>query len=608
MNRFVVVASICLVSVSLVCSGQTAESGPKELTAEIEKLISQLGADEFVTRENAQAKLEKLGLEAFDALHQAQENDDIEVAMRARYLVRSLQVDWSKETDPPKVREILSGYGGKSEPERKSRIETLGEMGVESLDALCRLVRFESSDRLSKRAALLVLNLDFSKLEGEEKAKALNSVRDTVAASKRDSSVWLRSFAESAQNDEYAVDTWRDLLKKERRIMVEFPENSSPGLVRDFYRWLAGKLIETDSREQALVVMKDSLELLDGSRDQLVEAIDWLETQDAWPIIENLAARFPGEFDEVAILKYRLAEAQLKQGNAEQAAKTAAAALEMDAGSPEQHVITAYSLEERGLRDWAIQEYEKIIRDEEDGSLDNLRARFLLSEMHHDQLNDLQAAELLQGAVKAIDKNDATREVAEQRLGRTVGSLKSRMHYFFAEHHRVKGEVELQMKELLEGVKHDPTDADLLIGMYRVDTDDKEFLAETKKRIDTAVGNFRTQMKQSESQANSARSEAIRTIINRQWAVACNQLAWLVGNTTGDIEEAIAASEKSLELRPDSAGYLDTLGHCHFRAGNFEEAVKVQKRAVKIDAHSGALQRALEQFSKALEEKEAGDK
>ena len=63
----------------------------------VDRLIIQLGDPQYANRTRAQEELKQLGLAAFDALHRAQEHDDIEIAMRARYLVRSMRVQWALE-------------------------------------------------------------------------------------------------------------------------------------------------------------------------------------------------------------------------------------------------------------------------------------------------------------------------------------------------------------------------------------------------------------------------------------------------------------------------------------------------------------------------------
>jgi len=88
-----------------------------------------------------------------------------------------------------------------------------------------------------------------------------------------------------------------------------------------------------------------------------------------------------------------------------------------------------------------------------------------------------------------------------------------------------------------------------------------------------------------------------------------NQFAWLVGNTVGETDteladQAIKYSHRSLEIRPGSAGYLDTLGRCYYARGDYKNAVKIQSDAVKLDPHSGLIRRQLEMFQAALDKSE----
>jgi len=74
-----------------------------------------------------------------------------------------------------------------------------------------------------------------------------------------------------------------------------------------------------------------------------------------------------------------------------------------------------------------------------------------------------------------------------------------------------------------------------------------------------------------------------------------------VANTEGDYDEALRSSQRSLELRPETAGYLDTLGRCYFAKGDYKNAVFHQSRAVELEPHSQQIRRQLELFQKALE-------
>src|SRR3954453_19931172 len=59
--------------------------------AEVERLIEQLGDDDFDTREAATARLKLAGEPALDALHKALTSDDLEVRRRARRIVVAVE-------------------------------------------------------------------------------------------------------------------------------------------------------------------------------------------------------------------------------------------------------------------------------------------------------------------------------------------------------------------------------------------------------------------------------------------------------------------------------------------------------------------------------------
>ena len=86
---------------------------------------------------------------AFDALIEAQRHPDIEIALRARYLVRSLPIRWERDTDPRRVKGILSTYSEANRADRLNRMQQLAAMPDSGgIEALCRLVRFETDHLL----------------------------------------------------------------------------------------------------------------------------------------------------------------------------------------------------------------------------------------------------------------------------------------------------------------------------------------------------------------------------------------------------------------------------------------------------------------------------
>ena len=89
-----------------------AATAAAELPAQqrIAAFIRQLGDEQYQVREQAQEELSKFGAEAFDQLVAAQDDDDIEIGARARYLVHRIRVEWVQDTDSAKVKELLKDY------------------------------------------------------------------------------------------------------------------------------------------------------------------------------------------------------------------------------------------------------------------------------------------------------------------------------------------------------------------------------------------------------------------------------------------------------------------------------------------------------------------
>src|SRR5262245_38123564 len=69
-------------TVVIAADNPPADSAKESAASDrIGKLIEQLGSDDFHTREKAQSELAHAGLEAYDALHQAQSHHDPEIAL-----------------------------------------------------------------------------------------------------------------------------------------------------------------------------------------------------------------------------------------------------------------------------------------------------------------------------------------------------------------------------------------------------------------------------------------------------------------------------------------------------------------------------------------------
>ena len=115
----------------------------------VQRLIDDLGSADYFDRQRAQTALAKHGADAFDALTAATTSEDLEIAARAKYLLRLIRVQLSIDNDSPEVRQVLQDYEAQG-PEQRQSLLGLARMPDEAgLPALCRMVRFEDSGVLS---------------------------------------------------------------------------------------------------------------------------------------------------------------------------------------------------------------------------------------------------------------------------------------------------------------------------------------------------------------------------------------------------------------------------------------------------------------------------
>ena len=570
--------------------------------AKVAKLIEQLGAGDFTAREKAQAELSKIGLEAFDALNEAQHHDDVEIALRARYLVRAMQVQWYQDSDPADVIRVLKGYGEQAETERRSRIDRLKNLEKqEGLVALCRLARFETSEELSKYAALKIMDLMPELKDEQARAEMFKKVVAGAGSGKRTATAWLRTLSKTLPDPAGSIAEWEAHIKSEHELFTQFPDRTSREVVRDLYRFEV-TLMQALGREQdAVAVMRRSLSLLEGTPDQLTELVDWLLERKAWPVVQEVAVRFPKVFVDNPELIYRLAEAQDQDGKKDSAKETAAKALALRPDDVQHHFRLAILLQQRGLFTWAENEFRYLLEHVPEDSLIQLDVRYALSEMLHDNAQEFAAAEVAKGGVDLLGKNAQARELP---LRPQAGWI-SRMHYFYALDLMEQGKMEEARKHLDDGAAADPTDADVLIALYRWPNQTPEQQAAIRKLIESTTENFEKEMeshKGAEGGGDPFGSE------KQEYATACNQYAWLVSNTFGDFDKAIRASHKSVEVRQELkrevGAYYDTLGRCYYAKGDFDNAIKYQTLALKLDPHSGQMKRQLALFEKAKAEKE----
>jgi tetratricopeptide (TPR) repeat protein len=683
-----------------VRAADSPEPAKKEAVSprRVAELIRQLGDNDYFVRQRAEDELAQYGFEVFDAVSAAVNDDDPEIVARAKYLLKLMRIEWTAESDPPRVKALLHDYESVDASAREDRMDSLADLpNGQGTTALCRLVRFERLPLLSRKAALALLRSQAA--DEPPNAGQIKTIRKTLDTCKRPGAAWLLAWTRLGSEPDAAMAEWTRLVDDElgllQQAQMETNAEIAAGLIRVKVLWLQ-KLGRAD---EALKAFRRLVEVTPGDSESLTELLEWLVKQKAWKAVDDLAQRFapqligdagllymlaeayaeqgmkdraeetathalglnpgkqepqllahfnaakyvidhdrlawaqreleyviaqsdpndndiagvaqrllaelllkqkawkalddlaqrlPPQLKEHSTLLYVLAEAYAEQGLKDQAEETAERAFRLNPGKQEQelgsHVNAAKYLVDRGRFAWARREFDYVIA-QGDLNVNNIPAiaQRMLAEMLHDQGHDIDAASALAKMlqawenVKRIEGRPDDRELAEDR---------SRMHYFFACHWESKNDRAKQRASLDKALEVNPSDIETLIACYHLPEQTPEYHAKIVDLIHRAAAELDE-----------------KVTLGPNGTVACNQYAWLVGNSEGDLDRALKCSAKTVELSPNDSGLIDTLARVHFARGDLEEAVKLQTRAAELEPHSGLIQRQLDFFRKKLEEK-----
>ncbi len=572
--------------------GRVSAAAPADPpAAAIAALIEKLGNDDFFARQRAETELKELGLAAFDALAVAENHDDIEIAARAKYLLRTMRIEWTVASDPSDVRQLMKNYQDLDQEGRAARLDDLARLPDDAgVAALCRVARYEKSPLLSKQAALALLQASRAKTESWP-ARG-ETILTTIGPSPRPAADWLRAYVAEHDDAASASQEWSRLTEMEEIALAQFPEQSTSTIVVALLRHEAELLLRVGRRDKALATMRRLLAYEQPHAESLPELVSWLVEQQAWDMVDELAERFAASIEQDARLIYALAEARHAQGNTALAGELATRALALGGDNQVDHLEVGKQLRRRGQSGWAEAEFRRAVQTGEPGQPRTLEAQLYLAEMFYDELRYLDAARVFEEALAALDHRQpkgAQPRVEPRRNQERRNGLSARLHFLYACHYETLGDRAKQVEHLDQATEFDAQDVDVLIARFRLDGTDPQWHAQTRELIRETAEQFRLQIQQLP-----------------EVATPYNQLAWLIANTEGDQAEALAASRKSLEIEPATPGYLDTLARCYFAQADYENAVKYQSLAVELDPHTKQMARQLEEFRAALAEKKAG--
>ncbi len=617
MLRVIFAALLLSLTMLITQSGFTIATATAEdrRMPKVNELIERLGSDSYATRIRARDMLQRLGLEAFDELHSAQYHDDGEIAAAARFLVSSLLVSWSKETDPPEVRDVLNEYGAQDFNERYSRIQLLAELpDRKGLAALARLVRFETDLRLSREAALSLMKQPMSD-DQETRKRHAQTIGEVLRDNDRQAAEWLRVYAEDLAGGQYSAELWSNLIAQQRRaIDSAATNNATRASVLSLVRVCAERAASMNKSSDALALAIDNVDLIAPKTSELTDASSWAIDNQLHQFVLHLRAKHERMFDQHPRLLYAAAEALKVEGDDATAEKLAGQALEIlpfPATQEEKDKLSESALEEiahahrdigqdlkaRGLFHWAEREFRLIIDEMEITSLPGASARQHLARMQGERLRHDDVVQVLQPLVDRMENDRALKnKLMFNRF--PYDFIRSEIEYHRGLAKLKAGELEEAKQFLVRAWGLNRQNIDILITMYRVESDD-EWTKLIQNMLTSEIRSIESDIRVAESRAKQKGRLAGATEI---LAEELNQYAWLIANTEGDYERALKESLRSLELTPDDPAKLDTCARCYFALKKYDLAVQAQRKAVRLEPHSPPMERQLAEFEKAAQE------
>lgn len=607
-----------------------SDAAKDALQKQIAILIEQLGDENFQTRRAAELALVRIGLPAFEQLRQAMNHPNVQIEVAARYLVRSQSVTWWLDTDPISVRQVLQDYNDLKNDDRETAMQNLAtEKTDDAMLALCRITRYEGSERLSKCAALYLMETLVDRMESTNAEKLTPHIREAMGDSQRPAAQWIETLVDSIDEGAPNADRWRMVARLEYMLLEKTPRDTSKLLVMRLHRVIAAQFIKHSERQLALDIVRPCLELVENKTMQVRSAAIWAIDARLPELVSDLAERHNELFAAEPLLGFLKAEGYLASGDIEQANAAAEAASDSIEKSgfrqnnlPKHDIVAvqrseiADSLRLRGMYDWAQTEYEKALHPKSsepkvaDGGEEvralptsiEMRIRIAYAELLAEGEEYAGAAQSLGEYLDRVHANP----IEKERLDKSSSGNDAKSDYAFlmGNFNFYSGKAAYRKRDpaaanlfYREAIQYYPENPDILIAMK--DTcqpgANKDYY---QKTLAERIAEFHEAIATLEREViNSDR--IMRKNKEYQLAGQCNQLAWLLSNTNERPSEAVKLSQRSLEIIPDYGIYQDTLARCYFAAGNIDKAIETQELAIKNEPFQRSMLRQLEEFKAA---------
>ncbi|MFA6560313.1 MAG: hypothetical protein WCV00_00210 [Verrucomicrobiia bacterium] len=557
---------IILAALALTVSTRADVTDADAVARDIEWQIKNLGADSALLRDLAIQKLARCGMTAADALVRALATAPPPALPHVRELLARLPL--ISPDDPPEVVKALQNYNQLQASSRQETGYRLTALPIEkSAPALLRLIAYEPNEAVAWQLAVRM-------------RPWVTKCRTMILAAHLPPRLATLRLLAWAQPDR-AVERMEQAWTMARDRLKAGAEADSAGLLN---------LVTTELT--TLYRLKKQFDAIETCWRQVAD-----ETKDpnaalnllALLVERNQPQRVEAEWKRCADwlagdprALYLLARAAAARGDKQLEKDFIATARSLAPHDPEQHLFVGTYLMQRRWLDLAAGEFQRVLdmvgADEGDRAFE-VTARLRLADIHSHRRQPDKEAEQLDAAIhlyKVFEERGGSAVIADQ-----INNLKCRLLLLEANRHGKTGNLAAQEKALRETLKLTPNHPDAVIALV-------ELLRKRGAAQEAA-----------ELVKNSSEHYRARIAEQPDDAEGYNNLAWLLANTETSLDEARKFSQKSLEIQPDTAAYLDTLAEVHLRLGQPVRAVELQKQAIELEPESLDLTDRLKKFEAA---------
>ena len=322
------IGSLVLLWASQVVSAAERPTDPPPSPQQIHRLIEALGDADYFARQKAESDLGKIGFDALEAVTAATEHDDMEIALRANRLLSAIRSNWSLPGESADVGQLLAEYESQDDDGREARVVRLVNLPEDQgIPAVCRIICYERSLLVAKRAALRLLEARGGEAPKPELAATLQKGLGTC---RRAPARWVLAWLQARQEPQAIAKLWTQLAAEEEGLLLRQPRDTSLPIVEDLLQFQIVALRKIDRGADAAGSVERWIKLRRGEPDELARLLNWLIDQKDWPATRIVEKRCQAMIAESADLLYLIAEAQVRRGDAAAAEQSAGRALKLE--------------------------------------------------------------------------------------------------------------------------------------------------------------------------------------------------------------------------------------------------------------------------------------